>query len=157
MDKVDVHEFISECEHVLNQREADPLIECWFCGEGDDEGLSYCEACIHALRPNAEKGEDYLRAYPPGESDGRVACEECSRLLQYTLTNYGLEEQLEYFKEDGWDWNNPQDCYELNRVVNGVCSDEDKRRLVQVLKRGLNPPDEIAAAIKTSVTRRCER
>jgi len=145
MDAIDIHEFVSKCLSVLDEREAEPEADHWFCGEGDDQGFSYCRDCIRVLRPGAALGEDYAYAYPEQEHDGACHCMNCGALLQYTLTDYGLDEELTNFSdpEADWDWNSPQDCYYLARMGHALHTDEQYRLFMTILRKGQNPPPEI--------------
>jgi hypothetical protein len=134
--------FISE----LDKREADVPRTCWFFsdayeGEDLDEGIDYCEACILKLRPDATWGEHYTGARYH-ESDGVAICEECGCLLSYTLTSYGTENELSHFEEvdSEWDWNNAEQCFTLARVAHSVWTDEQRIRLLNVLRQGENTP-----------------
>ena len=127
-------QFLRTCEDELLRRMSNPPMEHWFCGDDDDEGESYCLDCIMAIRPTAEPGEDYLGAYPPGESDSVAICERCGALLQYTLTDYGLQEELAHFSETDsqWDWDNPDQCYEVQELCGSVYTDKQRVQLLVV-------------------------
>lgn len=130
----------------LSKRASDPEHPHWFCGEGDDEGISYCYGCAMQLRPSAQFGDDLCGGYPGyAEADSPEMCEECGRLLSYTLTDYGVTEELAHFSECGFDWNEPNHCFALARVAN--CVDRDNReqvaQLLSVLKSGRNAPEII--------------
>lgn len=139
IDSIDLHEFLSACEHKLSQREKVPPPPYWFCNDGDDEGLSYCHDCILLLRPNAVWLEDYRGGYAY-EEDGSEICENCHCLLDYTLTDYGVDNELDHFSEFPFDWEHAQECFELNRVANGVFSEAQKQELFEIYKASINIP-----------------
>lgn len=132
----------------LSKRESAPEHPHWFCGENDDEGLTYCYGCTQELRPSVRFGIDLCGGYPGyAESDGSEHCEKCGRLLSYTLTDYGVKEQLGYFLESGFDWNNPNDCFELARVAYGIVTSNRVQvsQLLYVVKHGRNAPEIVTA------------
>ena len=144
MQRIDAD--LSLCRRLLNERETYPADwEYFFCNPdmNDDEGLSYCLDCIKKLRPNGVSGIDYRYLYPEGESDGCCHCDECGKMLRYTLTDYGVNEELAIFEENNWDWNDPSDCYRLARMAWGAYSEDQKRRAVKILRAGMNRPAEL--------------
>lgn len=146
--------FWEACEQELSFRESDPPMERWFCNDGDgadyaDEGFSYCLDCIMVLLPGAKSGDDYCGAYPAAEADSPARCERCGKLLRYCLTDFGFKEELAQFEEDGWDWNRPDDCYEVYAVMGASpMTDDYRKRIIRVLKRGRNRPAELKMHIK---------
>lgn len=148
MNAIDRHEFISHATRILDQRESSLEGVYWFCGEDDDEGLSYCYDCIKLLKPDAVIGDDFMGGANNNESDGCETCEHCGKLLGYTLTSYGVATELEHFYSNGFDWNNSNHCYELARVAHGIFqNNEQSRKLFQIVKKGKNLPDELKALL----------
>lgn len=103
--------------------------------DGDD-GLDYCEACA-ALRVRLLKHRDRLdwrrggrkrhrREYEVGggyesyTSDCSAACDRCGKALAYSLTDDGLESEVEHFSTD-FDpeavASNPWAIYEITRIL----------------------------------------
>lgn len=143
---IEDHDLLDVLTAELDKREADVPATCWFFsdayeGEELDEGIDYCEDCIRKLRPDAKWGEHFTVAHNQ-ESDGVAICDECHRLLSYTLTSYGTENELSHFEEvdSEWDWNNAEQCFELARIAHSVWTDEQRIRLLNVLKQGKNLP-----------------
>lgn len=130
---------------VLDNREAEVLGCYWLIGGKDDQGESYCLDCIRELKPNAEYGEDYEGGMIWGESDSCEHCEECGKLLCYTLTDYGVRNELDHFVDTGLDWRSHEECFELARIAHGIVStDEDlKGQLFDVMLEGMYPPKEV--------------
>lgn len=148
MDSIDVYELIDEAKRILDKRQSNPKMQYWFVGKGDDQSISYCIDCVKQLRPGAVQGRDFAGAYPVCEEDGHVWCEECGCLLEYVLTNLGLVGEMECFADSDlpmttWDWNKPDDCYEVARMAYALSTDEQRLKFLEVLKRGENCPAEI--------------
>ena len=143
---IDQDEFLSHAIRLLDEREASPEGAYWFCGDNADEGLSYCYGCIKSINPDAKIGDDFMGGgcY---EEDGSEGCERCEKRLLYTLTDYGVASELAHFVENGFDWNDSNQCYELARVAHGIFrNDEQSLALLQVLKTGKNFPTELQAS-----------
>ncbi len=68
----------------------------WLGGDEADQGPSYCAECAHeqVVAGNAE----FVDGGWPQDNDGCCHCEDCGRLLDYTLTDYGVQEEMEHFK-----------------------------------------------------------
>jgi hypothetical protein len=141
---IELHEFIDQCKLILHQRQPVPELPYWLCGDGDDEGLSLCWDCLHKRRPTAEWGNDLCGGYDC-EEDSSEVCDECGKLLQYTLTDYGVDSELENFTEYPFDWEDAQHCYEVASVIDGICDDDTEKqwKLYGVLVKGCNRPAEI--------------
>ena len=54
------------------------------------------------------------------QSEYSVACEDCGRQLCYSLTDYGVEEETEHFLAHGVTAVDPDDVYEITRMVAAV-------------------------------------
>lgn len=70
----------------------------WLGGDGADQGPSYCRECAQAHVDNGDA--EFIDGGYQQDNDGCCHCEDCGRLLDYTLTDYGVEEELEHFKGD---------------------------------------------------------
>jgi hypothetical protein len=148
---IEQHEYINEVRHELDKREAQPKPLCWISDEetGEDSDEDYCRECATGII----SGDDDKKVTGGmwHESDGVRVCEKCGHLLSYTLTDYGVKSELSHFLEAGWDWNNPSECFEINRVLGGVIGsgwfdveeiDCDLRANLLILFRtGKNAPD----------------
>lgn len=148
--------FIEACERELHIRATDPPYVHWILDQyGDDMEGEFCPECveIELARVKAEQGDvtdDETRSiyeYPESESDGCRHCETCGALLAYTLTDCGMQDGLAAFEDGGFDWNDPDDCFELERICMDVYTDEQRKRLVKVLKQGRNRPPEVKAQL----------
>lgn len=158
MDATNLHEYISTVTHLLEQRESkDAEAPYWFLNEWVqelahdhpaaeyDEAMSLCWVCIHEIEPDAKSGEHYGGGYCT-EEDGCEACEKCGKLLDYTLTDYGVSSELEHFTADdyeGFDWNSAPECYEMARIAGGLWTDEQKQLFVKAIEKSRNKPAEL--------------
>ena len=100
-------------------------LECihWIRGEA---GPNWCHSCGKAvakhLRRRATRKEkrDYILdgGFPGGDEDGCARCEGCGKLLHYSLTDHGVENELEHFLKyfDQHGAIEPETAYELARV-----------------------------------------
>ncbi len=97
----------------------DPPNPHWIHGL-DDDARTYC-------RPCALKRVKHLRASEPDspaeldggfmcEEDRPIFCESCERMLDYTLTDYGVDCELEWMFADGIT-QSPADAYRLHRAL----------------------------------------
>lgn len=110
----------------------------WIGGGDGDAGPDYCGRCCDAI-VRALKHEDrrdwrlggrrrrrkeYLAegGYDIRESDGSAVCSECGEPLTYSLTNYGLCEEVRHFAESdmGDCVRRPEGLYELTRILAAV-------------------------------------
>ncbi|KRG71789.1 hypothetical protein ABB27_02595 [Stenotrophomonas terrae] len=68
----------------------------WLGGGEADQGPSYCHEC--AMKAvNADRGE-FVDGGWSQDNDGCCHCHDCRRLLDYTLTDYGVSEELDHFR-----------------------------------------------------------
>ena len=99
----------------------------WLGGTGADQGPSYCHDCA-SKRVEAGEGE-FVDGGWPQDNDGSCQCEDCGRTLDYTLTEYGVEEEMEHFTRRRLRGAiNPLLAYALARVL------EQHRRQPEVLR-----------------------
>jgi len=130
---------LSRLQRFLTKHETYPEPPYWFWeGEldGYSEGDSFCEACIKTIMPDAKYGDNYTggSAY---ESDGSCVCDKCSELLQYTLTDYGVNSELEHFLENPLeksDLENTFTCYALARMAYGVSNKSQIRDFIRIFR-----------------------
>jgi hypothetical protein len=95
----------------------------WIRGEA---GPNWCYGCGKAMakhlrrRATRKEKSEYILdgGYPAGDEDGCAHCEGCGKLLHYSLTDYGVEIELEYFLERWEPQGNivSETAYELARV-----------------------------------------
>tara|TARA_Y100000310_G_C20400395_1_gene677132 strand:+ start:308 stop:712 length:405 start_codon:yes stop_codon:yes gene_type:complete len=85
----------------------------WFIDDDSD----YCYKCANKKiesTPNLELDGGYS-----GEVDSPPFCDICSTPLSYTFTDYGAEEELKFFEENGIDLENNVNKYSLARIAGG--------------------------------------
>lgn len=88
----------------------------WLGGDGADQGPSYCRDC--ASKRVAAGEAEFVDGGWMQDNDGCCHCEDCGRLLDYTLTDYGVEEELSHFKNDRMRGSvSPELAYHLARVL----------------------------------------
>lgn len=131
------NQFMRECIALLEERSAKPNGLFWLIPHDDQD---YCGECIQIKDPVREYGETYDGFWDGHESDSSRFCTECGAVLSYSLTDYGVSNELEHFLESGLDWDNPVDCYELDRVATEITTDEQRRKLIEVFKTARNQP-----------------
>lgn len=134
MDLIELDERFSEVKRLCDERESSPEPPYWIYG--DNEAESWCYDCLRKELPSGKIGEDYGGGYSC-EDDGSEVCCKCGNLLQYELTNYGVDYELEHFEECSPDLNNADVCYMLGRIAYGIVSDDIERiqRVVAVVEK----------------------
>ena len=97
-------------------RAADVPYPRWLSGYGADQGLSFCTSCAEK-RVAAGEAESVDGGWPQ-DNDGCCHCEDCGRLLDYTLTDYGVTEEMGHFRGDKLERDmTPELAYHLARVL----------------------------------------
>lgn len=93
----------------------------WFAEDADSE---YCNSCATAIAQ--EKGWQKDGGWE-WETDAPVFCARCEAPLDYTLTDYGAEQELEHFEAHGVDPDSDLDRYSLARIGGGVPTQHAER------------------------------
>ena len=106
---------------MLDQLEAyaglEPPYQHWLAGEGSDAGPSYCRPCADKAVANGE-GEFVDGGFPGAEDDTCQHCEICGCLLHYSLTDYGVAQELEHFAESPPETPvSKEDAYHIARLL----------------------------------------
>lgn len=91
---------------------------------GGDQGPSYCYLCASKLveQLNTNRDPQKEKCVVDGgwgqESDSCCACEECGNPLEYTLTDCGVDSELDHFNsiEGTIKINEPRVAYELYQL-----------------------------------------
>lgn len=109
----------------------------WF--SNDDTGYVYCLAC--AKKVMAGKARARLDGGFCYETDSCLHCESCGVTLDYTLTDYGANEEWLHFK--GRRFRRPLDRDEAFHLARMLASNPGDRRFIQVAKRAVAkiPPE----------------
>jgi hypothetical protein len=137
MDDIEVDDKFSDMQRWLDEHEAELPMPYWLIGDrGGMEYLTLCFDCVKKLAPDADDyGDDYDGGFD-SEHDGSEQCYECNRILSYTLTDYGVENELYKLCEAGVtadELQNGVTCFELARIAHGVYTDEQKRQFVNAM------------------------
>lgn len=129
MDEIELHERLSEIKHYLGSRAASPERPYW----GFEESELHCWDCVKTVFSD-QYGE--TGGWDGGfacEEDGCCRCEKCGKLLQYSLTDYGVESELAHFEEYPPNDLSDDMCYELERIAYGVWGNEQTQRFVNLM------------------------
>jgi hypothetical protein len=111
-----------------NAAKYETVTEHWI--HGWDEGLSFCRECAEkkivellAAEPDAEYmlGGGWVT-----EGDSQAFCETCQRALENSFTDYGAETEIDHFEEYDFDFNSPEDCYAMERVIYALGSGNEE-------------------------------
>lgn len=88
---------IDEALEALNKIAADIEVpyQHWLGGDNADQGPSYCRPC--AERAVASGKAEFVDGGYQQDDDGCSHCDDCGRLLEYSLTEHGAAAELEHF------------------------------------------------------------
>lgn len=114
-------------EKLIRQSAARYEVQPEYWINGDDDSLSYCYDCavkrvaeLQAMVSPAdpETAEEYHVGGGYGwDDDSRAFCETCQTPLDTTFTDYGCEQELDYFEEDGLVLTSAEDCYSFELIL----------------------------------------
>lgn len=103
------------------------LSQHWI-GGSDNEGSNYCEKCglekiagLYAEWAHTDKEFFLDGGWEAHEADSCVHCEVCHALLEYTLTKYGVDSELDH--------------YSRHMPRKGVLSQEEAYHIVAALEQ----------------------
>lgn len=102
-----------------------PEMGYWLDFEDGGDGGTHCLKCIKKLDAGCDKYTGYGGA---PEQDGCLHCGTCGKLLDYTLTDYGANSELDHFKDVKFRRNKPLDritAYEIARMLAAKGDDLD--------------------------------
>lgn len=137
-----------------------------------DAGFSYC--CEHAIAARAKEfdlgapiytdrrwGRTDLEDvffdgigggyYGQSECDGTERCHTCDRLLAYSLTDYGAEQEADYWLNTKIIQFGPDDAYELYKLMASACPEFSERSL-KLAEDILKVAEKVAAFLGLPVT-----
>lgn len=88
----------------------------WLGGQNADQGPSYCLEC--AQKHVAAGDAEFVDGGWQQDNDGCCHCEDCGALLDYTLTECGVEDELSYFRSARLRRKlAPETAYHLSRLL----------------------------------------
>ncbi len=124
----------------------DPLPAHWVHGAGDlkkgeSEGTNYCLACcekrvaeILAAHPGAVDDVD-VDGIGRTEHDSPPYCETCGAKLDASLTDYGVDQEIEHFITCGIKPDGADDWYDLdNALINARDDDPIWRKIAKIVE-----------------------
>jgi len=115
---------------------------CWIStvtGYSDEE---YCRDCADVkvaelISAGADpEGTHVDGGWGGGQSDSPERCETCGIILETTLTDYGVEEELSHFSSNSFD-QSPETAHELLDMAAGCDSDEQRLTVAKIAYRWL--------------------
>ena len=114
--------------------------KCWCINNSDygDPCESLCKDCLdkrvaeiikeHGIKEGDANVELDILWICCGESDHPEICEDCGALLEYNLTDDGVEEEIDHFLYHGLDLTRSRECAELEVALSGmICMDENHK------------------------------
>ncbi|WP_138921228.1 hypothetical protein [Novosphingobium pentaromativorans] len=126
-----------------------PGLQYWL---DSDAGPSYCRKCVIAARgrefelgPPLEDAPFYRRtdledAFHDGidggfdtTSDSTSACETCGTTLSYILTDYGVEQEINYYREAPICALRDEDSYALDRLALNIWEGSPRHMILGAL------------------------
>ncbi len=99
--------------------------------QGGNEAIGYCDKCIdkavRATRKRYPKDNDIDigGGYSTQDEEGMACCASCAKLLDYTLTEWGVKEELGHFESVPLGKIGPCQAYQLCRIFEEVSKDPE--------------------------------
>jgi hypothetical protein len=129
MTHSDLFERLVEATQEAADRFQSARVEAPYYIIGDDEGISYCYDCAQRRLAELQPSEDQEAFYELGgggwpEEDGQEYCETCRAPLAVVYTDYGVQQMLCSFEDDGLKLSVDEDCYIMQRVLHGITPDD---------------------------------
>lgn len=123
--------------------QADPWPLHWI-GNGGDQGDNYCRPCCKALAKHLRRTGKMPEADVDGgwdhrrEADGPCYCHGCNRLLGYSLTRCGLDDEIGHWREDdGEDLLTPVQAYEIEAILRAAQEIGDAQDIADAIAIGM--------------------
>jgi hypothetical protein len=107
----------------------------WFSEDPDNV---YCNACAKEYAKRT--GNDMDGGWDT-EEDTSLFCETCGQSLAHTLTDYGVEQELKHFEQDGADLADPLTRYTLNNIAGGWPISHAERLYALIFGTNENNPE----------------
>lgn len=124
----------------LDRRELSPEEPYWLM---EEQCKDYCLDCIKAKKADFDFHADYGDFFDGGfecESDSSCQCADCGKLLNYTLTDDGVDNEIEVWDDGGFDWDNRAACFVIARIAYGAFSSKQKCKALKIMIKGNNCP-----------------
>jgi hypothetical protein len=100
----------------------------WFDNTDVEGEFDYACAKLMLAEVRAKYPEAEIDGGWSSECDGDIACQKCGKLLAYTLTDWGAEDQIKYFRDErDNDPLIPENGYQLLRIWYGQMPDDLKK------------------------------
>ena len=108
-------------EDYLRVQSGKAELEDLYWVHGDDEGISYCYDCackrVEEIKSKEPEGDVCVDGGWGTEEDGTESCDTCGKFLDCSFTDYGSEEEVGYFVENGFDHKDAYDCQILETAI----------------------------------------
>lgn len=107
-----------------------------------DQSEDWCYNCAvkkaEELTIQLKKKVDVDGGWSSQESDTCSHCQDCETQLNYSLTEYGVESELDHFLDEDIKILplSKEEAYEINEVLGSYnCYDEQKKRVLELAKK----------------------
>ncbi len=115
----------------------------WLDFEDGGAGHVCCLRCIKKRDAGREK---YSGCGSSSEEDGCLHCGDCGKLLDYTLTDYGAESELEHFRKVKFRRSKPLDRETAYHLARLIAAKEDDMDVIRIAARAIRCMRHIPAA-----------
>ena len=110
---------------------------------GDDVGYNYCFDCVEIELKKAQTEQPNVEFFKDGgfmhEDDSTAGCERCGMMLDISLTDHAVSEELEFFSENPPAEFSKQTAFELSRLLsNMVCEHPEIAKVISCANSFLN-------------------
>jgi hypothetical protein len=125
---------MSDLAHLLNKYAGiNPPGICWLWP--DDTGLSYCFECAEEQINYFGRGTNVDGGWGGQEHDCCVHCETCGRMLDYSLTDAGVEYEIDHFSK--LRFRKPLSWDDAARIARMVDAAPENKRVICIARRAL--------------------
>jgi hypothetical protein len=116
----------------------------WFETEDGGDGDDYCLKCVKEKDAGRGKYSGYGCS---SEHDGCLHCSKCGKLLDYVLTDYGAEEELNHFRAVKFRRNKPLDRETAYHLARLIAAKEGDLEVIWIAARAIRCMKRIPAAL----------
>lgn len=128
------------------------LSQHWI-GGSVNEGGSYCQSCAEAqiaILKKASPDKDFFLdgGWEAHESDSCVHCQTCCALLEYTLTDYGVDYELDHYSRHMRRKGplSPEEAYHIVAALEQLEWCDDAKRVARGIRIGTRAVALVAKA-----------